>query len=712
MKNDRGRERVAVGLLVVAGLLAYRNSLGGPFVFDDVASILDNPSIKRLWPLTGALAPPTGGYTVSGRPLVNLSLAVNHAISGTEVWSYHALNLLVHLLAGLTLFGLVRRTLQLPGLAERWQARALPVAWFTALLWLVHPLQTEAVTYVIQRAEALMALFYLLTLYAFVRAVETTTDAPKVNRGGGAPAHLPARWQIAAVAACAAGMACKEVMVTAPVVVACFDRTFVGGRLGSVLWRRRGFYAALASTWLLLAALVVSTGGDRGGTFALSRATAADYWLTQAEALVRYLRLAVWPSPLIFEYGVQHGRRWTEVGGELVGVIALLMGTAWAWRRRSPAGFLGVMFLLVLAPTALLPGVLQQIVEHRMYLPLAAVIALIVGSMVAWRERGAVVALAAIAVAAGLMTTRRNAVYADDLRLWADTVAKRPQSALAQSNLAMAYYRRGQLEEARRHNERALAIEPRAAQVQFNQGLVLEKLGQRPEAAAHFAAATGEREIRPEALNRLGQVLIAAGRAGEALAPLTEAAELAAPGAEAARGVALAELGRLEEAVASYRRALLANGNDAKTEANLGAALAGLGRDREAEAHLRQALRDDPRLADAHFNLGVVLASSGRGEEARACYAEAVRLAPAKAEARLNLGIALAQIGRTEEARPHLEAAVRLRPDWAEAQANLGVLLEELGQMEQAREHLREAVRLRPDYPMARAALERLHSRG
>src|SRR5580700_4395442 len=160
-----GRRSVALAaaLIVVAGLLAYGDSLFGPFIFDDVASITDNPTIRHLSAMGDVLSPPPNGEGVSGRPLINLSLAVNYAVSGTKTWSYHALNLLIHLLAGLALFGIVRRTL------ANYQAGATIPAFAVGLLWTVHPLLTESVTFVIQRTESLMGLFYLLTLYSFIR---------------------------------------------------------------------------------------------------------------------------------------------------------------------------------------------------------------------------------------------------------------------------------------------------------------------------------------------------------------------------------------------------------------------------------------------------------------------------------------------------------------------------------------------------------------
>ncbi|HZP59876.1 MAG TPA: hypothetical protein VFB27_06085, partial [Opitutaceae bacterium] len=153
----------AGALLVLAGLATYLNSFAGPFIFDDELWITKNPSIRQLWPIGSVLWPPSGAI-YCGRPVLNLSLAVNYAWGGTGVGGYHAFNLAVHLVAGLALFGIVHRTLLLSR-NEIWRAQAARLAFFAALLWLVHPLQTESVTYVIQRAEALMGMFYLLTLY-------------------------------------------------------------------------------------------------------------------------------------------------------------------------------------------------------------------------------------------------------------------------------------------------------------------------------------------------------------------------------------------------------------------------------------------------------------------------------------------------------------------------------------------------------------------
>ena len=641
MKAERS---VLLAGLVIAGaaVAAYHNTFAVPFVFDDEQSIVHNPSIRSL---ATALQPPGGwGFTVSGRPVLNLSLALNFAISGTAVWSYHALNLLIHAAAGLALFGLVRRTLHQPIMAKTFAGRELPVALAVALLWTLHPLQTESVTYIIQRAESLMGLFYFLTLYAVLRAA--TTPA---SRG----------WSVVAVAACALGMATKEVMVTAPVVAVLFDRTFLAGSLRAVWTQRRGLHIVLSATWLLLAWLVLSAGGDRGGTYALTPAAFGGYWLTQFEAVARYLWLSVWPSPLIFEYGVTREVHWTAALPYALPVLALAAATLWALVRRPVAGFLGAMLFLVLAPTSLMPGVTQTIVEHRMYVPLAAVVALLVGWVISLAGRRALYACIVLAVVAGGLTMARNRVYQDELTLWQDTVAKRPTSAKAQNNLGRLHFQRGEFADALRRYDLALQHEPESAQTHYNRGLTLEALGRSGEAIAALAEAERILPYFGQAQWRRAVLLLQAGRAEEAIAPAQAAAARLVEPAEAYFTLeqSLAETGRIPAAMDAYAAAVRYRDDHGEVRLNLGVLLAQAGRLPEARVQLEVAARQRPQLPEAHVNLGIVLAESGDLAAAVASYERALQLRPDYPAAHYNLGVTLLRLGRMDDGRRHLIAA-------------------------------------------------------
>ena len=140
---------LAAGLIAAAGLAAYANSFSGPFIYDDISSISNNPTIRHLSEIGQVLSPPRDGETVSGRPLLNLSFAIDYAIGGASTRGYHATNLAIHILNGLLLLGVLRRTLCLPVLRSRFGDVALGLALAISLLWVLHPLQTESVTYIV-----------------------------------------------------------------------------------------------------------------------------------------------------------------------------------------------------------------------------------------------------------------------------------------------------------------------------------------------------------------------------------------------------------------------------------------------------------------------------------------------------------------------------------------------------------------------------------
>jgi tetratricopeptide (TPR) repeat protein len=653
MTATKGNILVCSAALVVLTLAVYANSLHAPFLFDDLDSITGNPTIRSLHPLSGVLAPIHGGQSVAGRPFLNLTLAVNYAWSGTDPWSYHLVNLGVHLLAGLTLFGIVRRTWprwlkaksgsggealahssKPSPEAGRDEPAALLPAFAVALLWTLHPLQTESVTYVIQRAESMAGLFYLLTLYCFIR---------------GATDGSPLAWFSGAVTACFLGMATKEIVVSAPLLVMLYDRTFLSGSF-RLAWRRHWrVYSGLIAGWLLLASLVAGSGWNRGGSIGFG--ANAGWWnhlLTQFPALAHYLYLSFWPHPLVFEYGIEWVDRIAPILPAIVVVVGLIWTTIIGLRRASPLGFLGAGFLAILAPTSLLPAGSQMTVEHRMYLPLAAIITGAVATCFARWGRKSALGLVVLGLGLGLLTARRNADYHSAITIWTDTVAKRPDNALAHSSLAGALASAGQREDAVAHYEESLRLQPK----------------------------------QPEAHNNLGSLLVAMERPTEAVEHLRRALD-GNPSYVAAHinlGNALLDMNRTSEAMAEFETALRLQPDHPGAHYNLGNALASIGRLPEAIIHYQAALQQDPQNAEVHDNFGSALAQSGRLEEAIRQYKMALQLDASSAETHNNLGNALLLSGRALEAIQEYETALRIRPGYGEAQDHLALARRQAGE--------------------------------
>ena len=779
---SRSRPLLAGVVLVAAIAAAYFNALHAAFVWDDFPTIGQNPAIEHF---ASALRRPADVNTSSGRPLVGLSLALNYALGGRNPVGFHLFNVLVHAAAALALFGFVRRLALLPRWAGRFASHATGLALGVAAVWALHPLQTQAVTFVIQRAESMMGLCYFLTLYCFIRGVEgttgpqttgpettgpqttgpqtsvpgTTDQEGSVVRSQWSRGRRPtgsSAWFGCSILACALGMTAKEVMVSAPVVVLLFDRTFLAGSFRRALASKKLFYGALFGTWLILLWLVVNLGGNRDGStggFSPHAAWGA-YWLTQFPAIATYLKLTFFPHPLIFQYG----EFWlpnlaAAVPGALV-VGPLVALTVVALVRWPEVGFLGFWFWSILAVTSIVPGTVDMIVEYRMYVALAPLWMLITAALHGWQPRAALPVLGAAAVALAAVTVARNRDYRSQLSLWTDNVAKRPGNALARYNLAAALMREpgrtaeaeAQLEAALRlrpdmprahydlawlraqqpaqvdaavaEYEAAIRVAPHYAEAHNNLAVLLHQRGQLEEAGRHFQLAVQFDPGNRMAWLNLVKVLEELGRPDAAIAAATELVRVHPDfaDAQAKLGMLLVDRQRPAEAIPHLDAALRLDPGQAAARFYLGTVLVQRGeRLPEATALLEEVVRQKPDSAVARFNLGTAyLASGHRLPDAIAQLAEAVRLDPKFAEAHFDLAIALEGAGgdRTE-AVAHYRAAAALRPEVAEIHFRLARLLAaDAATRTEARAEVQKALALAPDYPGARELLGRLNAAG
>ena len=613
MSKAASRARTALGAasLIAAACLAYSNALDLPFLFDDHPAIEQNLRIRTLWPPWAALAPPRD-TPVAGRPLVNATLALNYAWGGLDPRGYHVFNLAVHIACGLLLFGLVRRTVAtFPGAgALRPEADGLGVA--AAAIWLVHPLTSECVDYVTQRTESIMSLFHLATLYCVSRTA--TAEGAAARRG----------FSAAAVAACALGMASKETMVTAPLVALLYDAAFHAGSIGEALRRRRALYLGLASSWLVLLGLVAAAPRSRSVGVALG-VTPWTYLLNQAWVLSEYLHRAVWPHPLILDYGWPRPVSLREVlphAALVIGGVAVALVTAW---RRPALGFPALAGLLVLAPTSsFFPIVTEVGTERRMYLPLAGLVVLAVlaghaalSSRTSQRRiplgvtRRRIAAACVLASVAGLasVTRARNHDYRSEEAIWRTSVAALPGNPRALLNLGEALRKRGALDEAERLFARALALHPPYGRAEAHLGQVAFDRGH---------ARAGEMRLR--------RALLLEPRLGDVRSNL---------------GEILLETGRTEEAIAQWREALAIDPGLAFAANNLAWVLATHrdvrfrdpdGAVRWAEHGAELSVRSDPFLLDT---LAAAYAAAGRWQAAQSTARRAISLARESGEPEL-----------------------------------------------------------------------------
>jgi protein O-mannosyl-transferase len=669
---------LAAIVILAAGMAAYANSFSGPFVFDGILCVAENPAMHKLWP---PWAPMIG----TARPTADWSFAVNYALDGTNAWGYHAVNLAIHLAAALALFAIVRRTLLSGRLATRFGPAAWGVALAVAVLWLVHPLQTQSVTYIYQRYESLMGLFILLTLYSFIRAQD---------------ASRPNRWYAASAACCLLAVTTKEVAAVAPLLILWYDRALVASSWREIVRRRSAYYAGLAGAWVILAGLMLGQADKYAGAgiLVVKNVTPLQYAVSQPGVIAHYLRLCFWPTGLCLDYG------WpvAATAGAIVLpslLIAVLSAIAvWAIFRWPEWSFLGAWFFLILAPTSSVFPIRDLAFEHRMYLPLAAVVAgmviggCVVGQMLVGWERMSRPALPVMGysllmltgVALGMLTFQRNADYRSDLSIWEDTLAKAPDNERVHFNLGEILDRRGRINEAIAQYRRTLEIRPDNANAHTNLGIALANCGQADEAIAHFREVLKIMPDYAEVHCNLSISLLGENQVDEAIVHLRRALDIN-PNLAAARNYlasALASTGQFDEAIVQWRKALEVNPGDAGARINLGIALANRGQTDEAIAHFREVLKIMPDYAEVHYNLSLSLLEKNQLDEAISHLRRALDINPYFAEAHNQLGSALARSGQFDAAVTHYQKALDINPNYAEARRNLA---DALNQKERAK---------------------------
>jgi Flp pilus assembly protein TadD len=588
--------------------LAYHNSLTGPFILDDERCIINNPHIRQLWPLTKPLAN-------TSRPIVQLSLALNFALGGLDVAGYHVVNLLLHAGAALALFGLVRRSVG----RIRMAGEADELGFSIALLWAIHPLVTQPVNYVIQRGELLMSLFLLLTLYGLCRG------------------RL-----VFGVVACALGMASKPTMAITPVIALLYDRAFMAGGFRTALRQRTGFYFALASTWLVLPLVLLNGQQDWLGSagFGVQGVAPWQYALTQPSVILHYLRLAIWPQGLCLDYMWPPARSFAEAWLPISLIVGLLALTGWMCWRQPQFGFLAAAFFIVLAPTSSVLPIDDLAFEHRMYLPLACVVAI---GVVGWRGVAGQLSrnsaaldqtvLLVTALGLGVLTFNRNKDYRDEVSIWTDTAEKAPDNYRAHNNLANALDEAGAVDEALTHAGDAVRLEPGNPKPQYNLANVLDEAGRTREAIRHYEAALRLNPDYAKAHNKLGILLLREGRFDEAI------------------------------------------------------------------QHFETALRLQPDLTEAAYYWGVALVKRGDKQPALDKFTMAIQIKPDFVEGYIGRGMALVELDRAADAIADFEIAVRLRPNSAKAHKQLGHALQRLGRQGEADVHLQMAARLSAPAP-------------
>lgn len=733
---------VVLLLAALTGLI-YANSLPNEFVFDDGGLIVSNPQIRNLaqypeflkWDVNRPI-PKASDRGITHRPLRTALLAVEYHLFGLNPAGYRTVNILFHAVNGALVF-----------LILRFLFGGAPVALYAALLFVIHPIQTDSVAYISGQRDILFTTWYLLGLLGFVRYRAT-------NR----PAYLG----ITGVAF-VLGLMTKEMAITLPVLCAVYDLIHrmpgagSDGRISPVQAVRDGLRDIITrDKWLYLggAAAVVAAlyyfvvianpshretlyGGGLGPTLN-----------TSARIVVFYLKQLVFPATLNADYSYDAfpvSTSAADVRGLLAAAILAGVGYGLVRLLRVDrwAGFGGLWFFITLLPVSQIIPHHELVAEHFLYLPSIG-FAVVAGygvhrGLESRYAAGVAAAFLVILLLLGVRTVIRNRDWADELTLWTKTVQTAPRSARARINLAQSLKAHERYQEAIEQFQVYSTIKPESPSGHVGLGDTYRVLGRYEEAVEHFKKAIELNPTSAAPVVGLTQTYAAMGRtdrATELSAPVLgaqfsdeksylqlgdayRAAGLYDPAAQAYRkglelnpydvalytalGKAYGASGRHDRALEAYREAVKLMPRSPISHTNLGAALLEMGRIDEAIAALQEALRLSADYADAHNNLGIAYHRLGRQAEAEASFRKALALQPDSTEFRTNL--AMARVGSSEPSLEQLEREARENPTSAKAHFNLGSVYGNRGDLERAAREFQRALALDPGNPRIHYAI-------
>lgn len=612
-------------------LLIYLPSFNAPFIFDDIDSIQYNPEIRSFKPFFDADADPV----LFARPVLKLTFVANYLLHGTDVFSYHLVNFVLHLLNLLLLLLVTSSLIKLSAKKKGDEPGFSPdpgwLSFLAVFLWAMHPLLTESVVYVTNRAVLLSAAFYLLAVFAFLRTGST---------------GRPDTWLILLIVSYVLALGSKQTAITLPAVLLVLDLYFFKEKRKGGFLRQRGFlYSSLLMVSLTITLLNRQSFADSrpNAGFGMADVPWNRYVLTQFEVIAHYLQLSFRPVGLVLDYYDWPLREnMMEIFPAVLLVAFLIAAGVILSIRGRKIGALILLFFILLAPTSLLPIRGEFAAERRLYLALyiIAVLVVLFGMQVnaflkkrAGDKAGGVIGCVAVIfvlIALGASSYARAMDYKSVLGMMEDTVHKRPNNLRALTNLGKAYADAGMMDEAAH-------IYNRGAELQPDNVFILNALGK------HYLR-NGDTERARSYIER--SMLQDASRA------------------ETISSLALIEMkeGNKEAGFELFEKAIALDPKDAITLYNYANELEHAGQTAEAQERYNQALALLPELTEAHVNLAGLLLQKGRPQDALAHFLEAEKLQPKQARHKYHLGMFYMQNNNIVKAVSKFREALVLNP--------------------------------------------------
>lgn len=726
---SRSNLLVAVLIFFVAILFSYGNTISYPFQFDDFSNITQNPDILKTGTGNWEIKKILGGV----RPVAKLSFAMNYALGGSRVEGYRLVNLLIHFANTCLIYLIFLRTLSLMKRKERlagWAVSNEVVSGLGALLWALHPVQTEAVTYIVQRTASLATFFYLLSLFCYISG--------RLNEGRKSMIYLTFSLFTALLA-----FGTKENTLLLPLVIGLYEIYFINKwtfRFQKSELRLFGLLAVILVFGLLWVSMI-----HQGSAARFIYLIKADYgagdldplkrMMTEWRVLFLYLSLLLFPLPgrmnLDYDFPVSQSLLDPMTTSfSLLGLL-LLVGFAFSRVKRAPLLSFAILWFFVNLIVESTFIKLDLVFEHRLYLAsimffLPAALALSsAGHWISkYNSRLPMIIGAVLLLSLMFLTFERNRVWRSEISLWSDVVSKSPGKPRGYTYLGAVLLQKGEFAEATQAFRTAVELDKDSPKAHFDLGVGYYNQGKNLEAIGEFQEAIRLRINTPEVYFSLGSIYLILNqneRAREAFKVYLESNPSNSEHislSHARLGVIYSRKGNLEMAIESYKTAININKMDFKSYNDLGTIYQLSGKNALAIDEFRQAIQLNPRFPDPHFNLGTIYLEEGQNDLAILEFKQFLEMHYAvrsyNAMARSRLGILYIKKREIPSARYEFEQAVRIDPSCAFCRYNFGYFLEVMGMKNDALTQYQEALKYVDGQNMIKRELieQRIHFPG
>ncbi len=704
-------------------LIGYSNTLTVPFQFDDYANIESNPIIKDL----RHYSEPSRTKTFSdlhiypmykNRFIGSLTFAINYRLNGLNVTGYHIVNIFIHIINALLVYLLIVLSFKTPFLSSSSiKEHSGIIALFTALFFACHPIQTQAVTYIVQRFTSLAVLFYLLSFVSYIK-----WRLLKI-RDQGSFVFKTVFFYLVSVISAVLAMNTKEISFTLPVAIFVYEFMFFEGKPGKRIIYFIPFFLTILIIPLNLLNIdkpVAELIGDIGqATRHKTGMSRLDYLFTQFAVIVTYLRIVFLPvnQNLDHDFPVYNSFFEPRVLTSFSILLMIFLAGIYFFfyhRQRTPYTRLisfGIFwFFITLSVESSIIPIRDIIFEHRMYLPSVGLFVAIVTSLfimaerlkIRWQKTGRIVIAGLVFIIFVLTgaTYARNSVWRDEVTLWEDAAGKSPYSLRAQYNLGKAYQSQGFIDSAIGQYRIAIKLDPDNPALRINLGTAYRAKGYIDSAIEQYRAVNNLNPDYAAAYYNLGIIYQSQGFIDSAIEQYQTAIRLDPDYAAAYNnlGNTYQSRGLIDKAIEQYRSVIKLSPDHAAAYYNLGNAYKSRGLIDRAIERYQTAIRLDPDYTAAYNNLGILLHLQGSVDGAIKQYQTAIRLNPDYAAAYYNLGNAYKSRGLTDRAIEQYQIAIDLSPAYTEAHYSLGIVYQSQDLINRAIKHYEMSVKLNPEW--------------